>query len=155
MRQGRYSRSRWDWGRQPSRSAEVAAAVAADTLNPTKRAPGRKAKSWCKPNRGPHTPVMVKAKERTGSSCHWRLSWAWRSKDWTLGWLCFHQEECSGCGKVIRVAAGQDCPDWRPVRPEEQQAFDVEIARRVGVEREWTSRKPAVTGPQGYRRPRT
>lgn len=155
MRRGRHSRRKTEWGTEPSRSAEVAAAVAADEQDPAKHAPGRKdRKHYCKPARGRHTPVLTKRSTFVTAECRWQVLWSARTGRWVTGWLCVHQEECSACGRFFRFVYGEDCPDWHPPEPGEQQALDAEIARRDQVRQEYVSRKPVVIGPQGYRRSR-
>lgn len=157
MRQGRHSRrTAADWDTQPSRSAELAAAVAAEERDPEKRAPGRKdRKNYCKPNRGAHAPVMVMRPFLSRPvSCQWTLKWDCRDRCWVPEWRCWHQEECGACGKVFRLMLGEDCPNWHPVSAEERAALDAEIERRAQARQKWVSRRPAVAGPQGYRRPR-
>lgn len=120
-----------------------------------KRAPGRKdRKRYCKPNRGAHTPVMVKPSMFAGKQCGWRPDFQPRTGEWVPDWLCIHQEECSGCGRFFCFVRGEDCPDFRPATPGERQELDAEIERRAQVRREYEARKPVVTGPQSYRRSR-
>lgn len=153
MRQGRHSRRKADdWDTEPSRSAERASAIADEERDPSKRSPGRKDKDHCKPARGPHVPVMVNPSWCANKKCQWRLEWQHRTRSWAPEWLCFHQQACSACGKFFRHMNGDECPDWHPIRTEQQQAFDEEIARRTAARQRYESRKPVAIGPQGYRR---
>jgi hypothetical protein len=155
MRSGRHARSKWAWGTAPSRSTERAAAVTAEERDPSKPSPGRKdRKNYCKPNRGPHTPALAKRSTFVTAECRWQVLWSSRTGGWVTGWLCVHQEECSACGRFFRFVHGDDCPDWRPARPDEQQALDAEISRRMQAWEQRKSRKPVVAGPQSYRRTR-
>lgn len=153
MRQGRHSRSKWDWGTEPSRSAERSAAVTAEEQDPTRTSPGRKDRwSYCKPAHGPHTPTIVKppvgGKAR---SCGWGPEWSARDREWEPGWRCFHQHECNMCGKFFRFLGGEECPDWRPLTVADEQAIS---ARNAELMERRMRRTPVITGPQGYRRRR-
>lgn len=153
MRQGRHSRRSDDWDTEPSRSAERATAIADEERDPSKRSPGRKDKDYCKPARGPHTPVLV-VRQYGGKTptCEWRASWSVRFQGWEPGWTCFHEEECADCGKWFRHLNGTDCPDWRPITPQEESAISAQAAEMTARREAWARRKPVVTGPQGYRR---
>jgi hypothetical protein len=150
MRQGRHSRRKFDWGTEPSRSAERSAVVVAEERDPSKRSPGRKDKAYCKPAHGPHLPVLVVPPVGGKTpACGWRPSWSPREREWEPGWTCFHQQECTTCGKYFRRIGGEECPDWHPLTAEEVREIDARNS--VLVERR-IRRKPVITGPQGYRR---
>jgi hypothetical protein len=152
MHRGRLSRKKRDWGSEPSRSAERSAAVAVEEQDPSRRPPGKKdRRAYCKPTHGQHTPTLVKRGTFT-KACRWRLDFDPRHREWVPEWLCFHEEVCSGCGKVLSVIGEKDCPDWHEPAGSEREKLDAEIARRTAVRNEYEARKPVPAGPQGYRR---
>ncbi|MGH3304439.1 MAG: hypothetical protein ACRDOK_22710 [Streptosporangiaceae bacterium] len=150
----RHSRRKYDWGGNPSRSAQVTAA--ADDPDPAKRSPARKdTKAWCrgKPGRG-HKPVLVARPWSTHrTECGWGVHW-WQS-DRRVTWACVHREECLECGKVLRARVScAECPGY-PGTPEQKTAAEAGLAQQVARWEGWRARRrPVVTGPQGYRRSR-
>lgn len=157
-RQGRHARGGDGWTAQPSRSAELAGAVEAETADPSRRAPGRKDRSRCKKSAGgPHVPVIVRDRYGVhGRECRWEPEWG-RGLDGGPLWLCLHHEECSNCGKVLRLRLGvAECPDWHEITGAERAQVEAAIAAAAERRAKWARRtgKPVIAGPQGYRRRR-
>lgn len=158
----RHARPGDGWEAQPSRSQLRRAAAMEDggdsravddPLIVAKRAPGRKDRNLCKAAhwKGPHQPEIrpcIDPFTNHGRECGWDASWR---QDKPV-WVCRHEEVCTGCLKVLRGLLGRDdCPDFRPITEDERERIGAEIASR----REWRqSRKPVITGHQGYRRKR-
>jgi predicted Fe-S protein YdhL (DUF1289 family) len=137
----------------------LAAAVAAEEGD-TRKSPGRKDKDWCKPNRGPHTPKLEVVTWlhalRSGGGCQWSLTWDVASRDLKVGWRCFHEEVCSGCGKKLRIVVQQvECPHWREATPAERQALDAQLADARAKRAERARSQPATNGRTSYRRKRS
>lgn len=130
----------------PGRRQSRAAAAAEDQA---KRAPAKKDPSLCKVThwKSPHEPAFqVRSYPWRKKPCCWRLSWV----DEVPEWGCWHQEACTGCGKVLRVSIpAKECPDFHPITEAEQAALAAEIER-------WRLRRAArVTPPKqrtGYRK---
>ncbi len=150
-----------DWGRPPARSAELTTAVTADP-EPVKRPPGRKdTREWCRGKVGvPHQPAIVKGNGKL--PCRWAGRYDYklirRQDAWSVGWSCWHHEECSACGKILRATRhlnASECPAY-PGRPEQRAQAEREAAAYPAQWRAAAAkhRKPPVTGPQGYRRKR-
>lgn len=157
----RHARSKWEWGTPGARSQEVQAA-AGDDPEPVKRPAGRKdTRHWCKGKPGvEHVPQLTLHSpfpwKRGGPCCRWVASWSSRDGEYAACWSCDHRETCSRCGKVLRdpIPAGE-CPAY-PGTPQQRAVTEAEaraIKERVAQRRRW-SRKPVITGPQGYRRKR-
>lgn len=97
------------------RKAGTATAVLRDVPQP---GPGRRDKDQCAPGRGPHTPVIVFA-PMDSARCHQPGWWP------EIGWMCWHEERCARCGKVLRRQISEtECPGWDPgeARPGELAA---------------------------------
>lgn len=149
----RHSRSRWEWGSPGARSQERAAAAHDD---PTRnRTPGKKDPGLCKGEhwKGPHkTEVRTRHGGWSGArTCRWRPSYD-GSDPW---WTCCHHEICVGCGKDFGKVSPRQCPLFHEVTPAEQRFLDAELVtwrKRRASQRIY--RKPAITGPQGYRKKR-
>lgn len=47
---------------------------------------------------------------------------------------------------------GGDCPERKPLDPDQRRALDEEIERRAARQAKWVRPKAAVAGPQGYRK---
>lgn len=150
----RHSRNAWEWGPAPPRGQARQAAADQELATP-KRPPAKKDRDLCKAQhwKGLHTPVMRirhPAAWRRVSKCEWRASWGRPPEP---RWHCYHEEVCSGCGKVLSMSVGADrCPDYRPVTAAEQAEIDEVIER-------WTTRRnrpirTRIDGPQGYRKPK-
>ena len=154
----RHARGKDDWGTQPGRSAQRAAAA----VEPEKRAPGKKDRDLCKAAhwKGLHQPELRMKSygwPRKGI-CLWAVSW--RSKNGEPVWHCGHEEYCSGCGKALRASIGDsECPGFREITDADLARIEAERAEsevRVAAARtrnRWRPR-PAITGPQGFRRKR-
>jgi len=154
------------WGPVRARSAGTASAIAADP-EPAKGAPGRKdTRSWCRGKPGvPHQPVIIIGKGDTGHSCEWVPENDYRllrrgEDGWSVGWLCWHREECSRCGRILRErwqVGAAECPDC-PGDPEQRAEAEREAAAYPEQWRAWAQRhgrpKPVIDGKQGYRRKR-
>jgi hypothetical protein len=153
MRTGRHGRNKEDaWDSQPSRSAQTAAAVTADAGEP-RLVPGKKdRRAWCKVNKGPHTLVLGMFEGRW--TCGWNGYWR-RGAPSTVSWRCYHQEVCSGCGKITRrFDLGADCPDYEP---DGKARY---LAKLIAQHEEWVARHPRLfpgrpdVGPTHYRKPK-
>ena len=152
----RHASSKTDWGTGPSRSAQVAAAAAADP-EPPKRAPGRKdTRRWCQGKVGvEHTPEVA-LKGGLRRTCGWRPRWRLDARRFRADWECWHEERCANCGKVSRYLGSlgaADCPDF-PGDDQQRQAAVAEAIQWNERRAERPPRKPVITGPQGYRRQR-
>lgn len=153
----RHARSRWEWGAPGSRRGELARAVSDDAPG---KAPGKKNGNLCKAAhwKGPHQPAlrMRDFGWRRSASCKWAVSWL--SKDGEPSWHCGHEEFCSGCGKVLRTGIDDgECPDFHPITDQGRAAIEAKRAEdeaqiAAARTRDRWQPKPAVTGPQGYRR---
>jgi hypothetical protein len=154
----RHSRNAWEWGAVPGRS-DLTRQAAADDPEPVKRSPGKKdTHTWCRGKVGAEHVKQLERKYRTGgrTTCGWFP--AYRRKGFGIAWSCCHAEVCASCRKVFRTPwdglTPQDCPLW-PGTPGQQAAARAEAERWEQRQREWYEkhpRKPAVTGPQGYRK---
>ena len=153
MRPGRHSRNKRDWGTEGARSQDLAKAVQDDPAKKTP--PGRKDRDFCKSAhwKGPHVPELILRRYGwiRNKDCHWGLSWSGN----LLAWICYHEEVCEGCGKILRTSLEPgECPLYHEITPHEELAVQAEIARR----RQWLTsgqrRSIAITGPQGYRKKR-
>jgi hypothetical protein len=146
------------WGSLPSRSAERDAHVTGDDPDPARRPPGRKDR-WasCKAAKGgPHLPVIVYRAPvfRADLGCRWHPMWDHAADRFTPGWLCHHQEQCAGCGKVFRASIPRwECPGWEAAQVFAADA-EAEADAATARHRARPPRRPPVTGPQGYRRRR-
>lgn len=161
----RHARGKGWWDQNPSRSAELGAAVAADP-DPSRTAPAVKdTRRWCrgKPGRV-HKPEIVRTHLGWQPAvCKWagrhdfRLLRQGRDEDGTtVGWVCYHEERCSACGKVLRSSwelRRVECPVF-PGSAEQKAEAEREAAEYP--ERWRSQRRPrrVITGPQGYRRKR-
>jgi hypothetical protein len=161
----RHAKTAWEWGAEPSRSAERTAAAAENVAGPAKRAPGRKDR-WarCKANNGgPHEPAIVLAAVafpghgglKRAAECYWTPAWSRRRRCYEgVGWICRHEEHCRHCGKVFRASVRPgECPAY-PGDPAQRAAAEADVGRYNERQAAWRSRKPPITGPQGYRRQR-
>ena len=155
----RHARAKSDWDSEPGRSAALAAVVTGQDPDPARRAPARKnTRDWCKGKTGvAHVPGL--AEHVTGPRerpCEWRSRWSGDGIEWN----CHHREPCSRCGKVLREPwqiPDEECPSY-PGTPEQRAEAEADAVRaaehRKAFGERWGRRKPAVTGPQGYRRPK-
>jgi hypothetical protein len=159
----RHSRNAWEWGPVPARS-DLVRQSAADDPEPVKRPPGKKdTRSWCKGKTGvPHRIQLVRVAWRPGGStaCGWVPGYVHRRGGiYEVTWSCCHQEQCSRCGRHFRWRLKpQECPDW-PGTPEQRTAAQAKADQATARRREWLAtfpryRKPVITGPQGYRKPK-
>jgi hypothetical protein len=56
---------------------------------------------------------------------------------------------------VLRTSIGdRECPEWHPITDAERSRVEAEIERRREHRSARAERKPVITGPQGYRRPK-
>jgi hypothetical protein len=83
----------------------------------------------------------------------------WGATYWDHGdavWHCSHEEACSGCGKVLRTSVTKlECPEYHEITSEETAAVQADYARRAElIARTRRMSRSAVTGPQGYRKPK-
>lgn len=147
----RHARSRWQWGTQPARSTELAAAV----TEPDNQPPGRKdTRAWCKGKPGrPHQRII--AEEGGQWACRWIVNWdpAARRHDGAV-WTCHHREECKACGKILRNGwdlTSDEC-EHHPGDPAQLAEAVAEAERRNSFPRRLRQR--IINGPQGYRRPK-
>lgn len=112
----RHARAKSDWGGEPPRSAEVAAAVAERVVKSGSRKDTRR---WCKGKPGrEHVPEIV-FRPWYGRACHALDPGHWLNFSGS-DWHCEHREACSRCGKILREAwklAREECPDWRQANP--------------------------------------
>ena len=150
----RHARSKWDWGTGHSRSAQRLEAV----TEPDRKAPGRKdRKTRCKQNGGgPHVPaVAFIAPGLSAGDCRWVPCWSWRERRFdSTAWSCFHEEQCSLCGKVLRASVTLgECPAY-PGDPAQRAAAEADAVRAQERQDAWRGRRKVITGPQGYRRRR-
>lgn len=162
----RHSKRKGIWGGQPSRSAELAAAVTADP-DPARKAPAVKdTRNWCKGKPGrEHKPEIILTHLGTCRSgmCKWLARHDYRlirqgrdDEATTIGWGCYHEERCSECGKVLRNS-------WE-LRPAECPAYPGTPDQKAEAEREaadypdrWRARarpRQVITGPQHYQKNR-
>lgn len=149
----RHARSKSDWGTQPQRSAERREAAS----EPAKRPPGRKDR-WarCKGNHGgPHEMAITPHPGRyTGhpARCCWRPAWNHREGIHAAAWSCRHHEACIHCGKEARSFVSRDeCPDY-PGTGGQRAAAEAQGAEWDEHRAALDTRRPVITGPQGYRR---
>jgi hypothetical protein len=152
----RHSRDRWEWGSPPGRSELKREAAEDDPVHA--HTAGKKDKHLCKAAhwKGPHQPVLrvsLHPTKLTKRECKWNFS-SWRGDE--VSWWCFHDEVCAGCQKVLRTHLGdRECPDYHDITPEEHAACEAQKAEREERLAWWErQRKPVITGPQGYRRPK-
>jgi hypothetical protein len=158
----RHARSKWEWGSPSSRSAELTEVVTDQVadFDKTPQAPGRKdRRARCKAaHGGPHAlaVIYVAAHHFGQDGCRWGPGWNRRTRAWDgSSWRCGHEEHCSACGKVFRTSVDlEECPDY-PGDPAQRADAEAEAVRVQERQAPWRwRRKPPVTGPQGYRRPR-
>lgn len=151
----RHSRASSEWDARPPRSQQRAAAADDDPAR--SRVPGKKNPDLCKAAhwKEPHRPV-IRLDRYADRQCKWDIHW-WKQE---IAWVCYHEEACAGCGKILRHRIPRDdCPDRFPLPDAERDRLEAWIARRREEIAAWGSRgrrqpKPAITGPQGYRRRR-
>jgi hypothetical protein len=170
----RHSKSSSEWGTEPSRSQQRAAAASDD---PTRASlPSKQKKGVCKGADGwhlDHDLVFTREQAIGGGDkppCHWAALGNWVASErryiYTPGWSCTHEERCARCGHLERhgfqIRNDGDCPDRDSADPTVPGGVlrDCEAKQRDVDERsaKWAERirfrKPPVTGPQGYRKPR-
>jgi hypothetical protein len=158
----RHSRRKDDWGTPGSRSAERAAAAAAEETDPAKRTPARKDPERCKGNQGgPHAPEVSlrheSPEDEFRSRCRWGTVWSREDRDMVVAWHCEHERRCTGCGLVSgRHVRDEECPVF-PGTPEQRAVVQQQLFERkeqLRTSPRWSRRKPVITGPQGYRKKR-
>ncbi len=142
----RHASSKWEWGGEPSRSQQRAAAASDDPA----RVPGRKDR-WakCKQNNGgPHEwGIALNPGWSSRQGCGW--STGYRYGGWYPKWSCAHREECTHCGKVLHhFLAPELCPAY-PGTEEAKAAVEKKI--EAYAQRAARPRK-VITGQQGYRK---
>jgi hypothetical protein len=126
-----------------------------------KRAPGRKDPGLCKGThwKGPHQPALqlqLISYAWKQPSCGWWI--AYQGGKMMIIYSCHHQVYCTGCKKILqRRVSREQCPGYHPITPAERTAIDAEITRREELAAAQRIkyprlRKPAITGPQGYRK---
>jgi hypothetical protein len=145
-----------DWYSQPSRSQLRSGAITADEGSRPKRAPGKKDPALCKAAhwKGPHVPGLIKNEPlfRRESPCRWDASWMADGPEW----FCYHEERCTGCGRVLRSRINrEECPEFHPITDDELAAVEAEIKRHEDIIAARAARRPVIDGPQGYRRKRS
>lgn len=146
-------RLRNDW-LVPGRAQVIAEAI----TEPEPRVPGRKdRRTVCKAAPGrQHEPRVIYAapRFRPGDSCRWHPSWNWKAGRYETGWLCFHAEHCTHCGKVFRTSVTcTECPAY-PGSAEQRAGADATGAEQTRETAARRSRRPVISGPQRYRRGR-
>lgn len=108
----RHARAKSDWGTEPPRSAELAAAVAEPSVRPHARKDTRR---WCKGKPGREHALEIVFRPWYGRTCHALDPGHWLN--FSGGdWHCEHREACSQCGKILREGwklAREECPNWR------------------------------------------
>lgn len=160
----RHAQSKWEWGSEPSRSAQRAAAAA----EPDRRTPGRKdRRRWCRGKPGAeHVPELTVVSSFTPrgqpGSCYWAPRYYARRgspplSEQPVSWSCVHRETCAACGKVLRERCDlktEECPLY-PGDPAQRRAAEAKAAEWAGARpiKPWR-RKPPPDGPSHYRRPR-
>ena len=158
MKLGRHSRSKWEQGTPSARSQERAEAAKDDPAKA--KTPARKNPDLCKAAhwKGPHAPELRLHEQRyrlksDRGSCYW---WVDNWREGKSGWRCCHEVACSGCGKILRMQVSpRECPLYREITEEETAGIRAEIeAWKIRVASLRYRRKPPITGPQGYRKPR-
>lgn len=155
----RHGRKRNEWDSRPSRSAARTAAATVPEREPAKKAPGKKDPDLCKAThwKRPHQPGLRLRSDGQGRQCGWDIHW-WKEK---ATWVCYHEEACSGCGKILRSRLpDEECPQFCPLTAGQQASIDSRIAARKEEAAQWLARrrrqpKPVISGPQGYRRKRS
>jgi hypothetical protein len=152
----RHSRNRWEWGSPPGRSEMNRDAAQDDPARA--HTPGKKDKDLCKTAhwRGPHQPelrMMLNPFNLKKRECGWGAR-GWISEE-EIHWYCYHDEICTGCGKVLRSFINkEECPGYHEITAEETAACEAERQRRREFRVSYQIRKPIITGPQGYRKPK-
>jgi hypothetical protein len=146
-----------DWSAQPSRSQLRRMAV----TDEAKRSPARKDRDLCKAAhwKGPHEPAIVFAGHVFHKGpCRWSPMWDGEAGGYRAGWMCLHEERCGNCGKVLRMSlARTECPDFEAAKgllPAAEAEAEAATKRHYAWREKHSSRKPAITGPQGYRKRR-
>lgn len=160
-RHGRHARSRWEWGSQPSRSADRQAAAAEQIPGlgevVVKRPPGKKDKTRCKGNGGrDHVPELTMGIYWSARTCGWKPVFHRRTRTYVAGWGCGHRARCRHCGKVLRESwdlADSECPAYPGTR-EQRAAAEAEAVKWAERSHGWHRRKPPITGQLGYRKPK-
>lgn len=146
----RHAETRDGYGSEPARSQQRQKAAQDD---PAKRKPpAKKDPDLCKAQhwKAGHTPVFQMRKPYT---CKWWIDWTVK-----VAWSCYHEEVCSGCGKVIDpYVKGRRCPEFHGITAAEAQALEREKQERADRIARFQARRvkrPVITGPQGYRKPK-
>jgi hypothetical protein len=148
-----------DWGPVPSRSDELADAVAEDVRDPAKRAPGHKdTRMACKGKPGRwHAGRLVYEPRCRRKGCGWTAGWIHEDRADGIFWWCGHRERCENCQKVLRERpeiADAECPDY-PGEPAQLTAAAAALVKLRERRASWHRRpRPVINGQQGYRRPR-
>lgn len=167
--------SGWDnWGPNPSRSQQRAAAANDDPLK--KGTPSKRKKGVCKGADGWHDnheliyviqPERLTTRwsgnRRLRTECAWVALWNYREQKYLPEWGCLHSHVCSRCDyrSAEHWDVGTWCPDYRRDKPpvpaevlarcEKLQAEREERLARHPVRHKVTT---AITGKTGYRKPK-
>lgn len=139
------------YGSEPSRSQQRRLAAQDD---PAKRPPpAKKDPDMCKAQhwKAGHTPVFQM--RRALYDCKWWVDWTAK-----VAWSCWHEEVCSGCGKILDpFIKGRRCPDYHDITPAEAERMAREKearAERIAQFQARRVKRPVIKGPQGYRKPK-
>lgn len=80
-----------------------------DGFEEAKRVPRRKdTKHFCKGNKKhPHALDIRYDPKIPGLTPH-----MCRTPSWTDRYICYHEEYCTNCGKVLKYSLGTECPEY-------------------------------------------
>jgi hypothetical protein len=150
----------WSGKSNPGRTPAFRAVLADQLADPVpdRLPPGRKdTRENCKGRPGrPHVPVIVPGdRPEPWLACKWVSRWDSAVRAFgVVGWDCSHRERCARCGKVIREGwqlRRAECPAY-PGDARQKAEAEASAARRAADRPR--PRRPVITGPQGYRRPK-
>lgn len=170
----RHGRGSWEWATFPARSQQRARAAGDDPAR--KALPSKVKKGKCKGPDGwhpEHDLAFVMSRTRQGTEarpCGWGAVQVrpWNDGQYEARWCCRHEERCARCDHLEREGhqVSQGCPDFALHAASSgtapPAAVVAEAVRKTRESRErraeWTASRlggrPAVTGPQGYRKRR-
>lgn len=151
----RHARTSEYWDSPPARSQERAAAAEADVLaedhapEPSEARRRKNTRDWCKGKEGRlHRPEIT----LKYPPCRWNVTYG--ADGYTLRWSCGHAEVCGRCGKILTMPwqlPKDRCPTYPGTDAEQAEAVR-RAAEAAASRRRWYHRRPAITGPQGYRK---
>lgn len=160
----RHSRNKWEWGPTPPRSQERQKAADTDPEPPPKgRSSYKNTRKWCRGKAGvEHEEEIILGRDtyRRKTECGWSPLWSVERQDYTVSWYCNHHVVCKNCSKVLDDKIFRtECPAYPGTTEQhasaQQKLTEMRARRAERIAKSSVYRKPVITGPQHYRRPRS